>query len=138
MLTQPDPTNGKEFNDFVHTSICSFGIHTHDKSITGRCHKPPKGINQCALTKPSGLIDKTKPIQLIDLTTPQVMASEKVTISYEVTDKLQNLQSAIDALPMTQQVGPLFCNIDPRLNVNDSKCPMTLPFPHQTENATTE
>jgi len=114
MLTPPDPMNETEFNDFVQTSICSLGIHTHDKSITGICHKPPKGINQCALTKPSGLMDKSKPLQIIDLTKPQAMTSEKVTISYEVSDKIQNRQSAIDDLPMTQQVGPLFRNNDPR------------------------
>ena len=33
MLTPPDPMCQKEFNDFVHTSICSFGIHTQDKSV---------------------------------------------------------------------------------------------------------
>ena len=71
MLTPPDPMCQKEFNDFVYTSICSFGIHTHDNSISGRFHKPPKGIKQCALTKPSGIVDKTKPVQLIDLTMPQ-------------------------------------------------------------------
>jgi hypothetical protein len=46
--TPPAPIHKKEFNDFVHTTICSFGIHAHDKNITGDCHKPPKGINQCA------------------------------------------------------------------------------------------
>ena len=39
MLTPPDPMCQKEFNDYVYTSICSFGIHTHDNSISGRCHK---------------------------------------------------------------------------------------------------
>ena len=74
----------KKFNDCVHTSICSFGIHTCDKSITGRCHKPPRGMNQCALTKPSGITDKTKSIQLIDHTKPQAMTSEQETISYKL------------------------------------------------------
>ena len=71
MLVPPDPLIEDEFNNFVHTSICSFGIHTHDKYTTGRCHKPPKGITCCALTKPSGLIDQTKPVQLIELTSQQ-------------------------------------------------------------------
>lgn len=86
MLTLPDPLNEKEFNDFIHSSICSFGIPTHDKIMTGRCHNPPKGINQCALTKPSGLLEK-KPTQIIDLTKPEAIASPKVMISYEVSDK---------------------------------------------------
>jgi len=47
-------------------------------------------IHHCSLSKASGLLDKTKPVQLIALTMPQVMAPEKVTISYEVSDKLQN------------------------------------------------
>ena len=62
MLIPPNPKETIEFDDYVHTSVCSFGIHTHDKNISGRCHKPPKGITRCALTKPSGLTEKTKPI----------------------------------------------------------------------------
>ena len=37
---------------------------------------------------------------------------------------------------MTQQVGPLFQNYDPRLIVYGPKRPMILPLPKQTENAT--
>ena len=77
MLIPPDPMNEDEFNNFVHTFICSFGIHTQDKYTIGRCHKPPKGITRCALTKPSGLADQTKPVQLIDLTLPQTKPYEK-------------------------------------------------------------
>ena len=91
MLVCPDPTNKAEFDDFVHTSICSFGIHSHDRSIAGRCHKPPKGINQCSLSKPSGLVETTKPVQLLDYTAPSTLVpKEKATIMYEVTDKIQS------------------------------------------------
>ena len=62
ILIPPDMLSKDEFNDYAHTPICSFGIHTLDKFVTGRFHKPPKGITQCALTKSSGLIDHTKPV----------------------------------------------------------------------------
>lgn len=135
MLILPDQMNEKEINDFVYTTMCSFGTHTHDKSITRRCHKNPKGINQCALTKPSYIIVKTKPIHLLGLMKPQAMTSEKVTISCEVSDKLQNHQSAIDFLPMTQHE-TLFRNNDPRLIAYEPKHSMILLLPEQRENAT--
>jgi len=71
----PDPSSEDKCDHFVHTSICLFGMHTYDKTITGRCHKPPKGITRCSLTKPSGLIDQIKPVQLIDITPLQINSS---------------------------------------------------------------
>ncbi len=77
MLMPPDPTTQDEFDGYVHSCICAFGIHTHDKSITGRCHKPPTGIYRCSLSKPSGLVNSTKPIQLVNVTDPQTKPSKK-------------------------------------------------------------
>ncbi len=48
-------------------------------------------MNQCALTKPSDIIDKTKSIQHIDHTKPQAMTSEKVTISYKLVINSQTV-----------------------------------------------
>ena len=73
----PDPSNKDKFDNFAHTFICLFGIQTHDKTTTGRCHKPPKGNTRCSLTKPSGLIDRIKPVQLIDITTLPINSSQK-------------------------------------------------------------
>ena len=136
MLIPPNPLNEEEFDDFVHTSICSFGIHSHDKFVTGRCHKPPKGITRCALTKPSGLIDRTKPVQLIDTTPLQTKPSEKVTISYIVSEQIQDRKSAIDSIPAKNRVGPTFRENDPRLIVYEPKRPPLEPLPRQTDNAT--
>ena len=48
-------------------------------------------MNQCALTKPSGITDKTKSIQLIDHTKLQAMTSEKETISYKLVINSQTV-----------------------------------------------
>ena len=136
MLVPPDPLIENEYNNFVHTSICSFGIHTHDKYTTGRCHKPPKGITRCALTKPSGLIDQTKPVQLIDLTSQQQNPSEKVIIVYQASEEIQSRKSAIDSLSLTNCVGPEFRENDPRLIVYEPKRSLLQFLPKQEDNAT--
>ncbi len=123
MLTPPDPMRQKEFKDFVYMSINSFHIHIDDK-ISGRCHKHPRGIKQCAHTKSSSIVDKTKPVQLLHLTMPQTMPSENITNTYDAKENIQNCQSAINSLPITQQVHPLFCKNDPRLIVYEPKHPM--------------
>ena len=71
----------------------------------------------------SGIVDNTKPVQLIDLTMPQTKPSENKT-TYEVSENIQNCQSAIHSLSITQQVSPLFRKNDPRLIVYEPKCPL--------------
>jgi len=136
MLMTPDPSNEDKFDDFVHTSICSFGIHTHNKTITGRCHKPPKGITCCYLTKPSGLIDCTKPVQHIDITPLQINPSQTVTITYEVSEEVQSRKSALESILPENQVGPTIRENDPRLIVYEPKRPQLPPLPKQEEFAT--
>jgi hypothetical protein len=109
MLMPPDPLNDSAaFDDFVHSSICSFGIHSHDKSVTSRCHKPPKGLMRCALSKPSGIVEQTMPVQLVDTTQPPKNHTEKITINYQVRhhSEIQTRMESIQNLPPRLQVGP--------------------------------
>ena len=69
----------------------------HEKYVTGRCHKHPKGTTHCSLTKTSSFIDCTKPVQLIDVILPQ-KPTEKVTITYEMDEEIQSQKSAIFSL----------------------------------------
>jgi hypothetical protein len=121
MIVPPDPKDIKAFNDYFNTTIIAIGIHSHNKRITGRCHKPPKGLTHCSLTKPSGLIDKTKAIQLIDITKPPSKPSEKVVIDYIATDEIQPRHIAEKSIPPQNRIGPMFPEVDPRLIVYQPK-----------------
>jgi hypothetical protein len=137
MFMPPDPTDIQKIKDFVNTSICSFNIHSHDKFITGRCHKPPTGLYRCSLTKPSGLVNETKPVQLIDLTPAVSKPSEKVTIKYEVRETdFQSHKEAISSILPQHQVSPLFRENDPRLIVYEPERPPIKPLPALTAKST--
>jgi hypothetical protein len=138
MMIPPDPKEVEKYNDYTNTAITSVGIHYHEKDITGRCHKPPKGITRCSLSKPSRLIDRTKPVQLIDCTLPKATPSEKIEIQYTINTKMQDRQDAINSLPPEQQVGPEFKEIDPRLIVYEPKRPAIDILPEQDEDSTKE
>ena len=86
MLVMPDPLNeAQRFNSFTHACVCQTGIHTHCFT----CMKPPNGYTGCRLCKPSGDIDRTKPVQLIDTSSnEQQMARKKIKVSYEISDPL--------------------------------------------------
>jgi hypothetical protein len=134
----PDPLNDSAaFDDFVHSSICSFGIHSHDKSMTSRCHKPPKGLMRCALSKPSGIVEQTMPVQLVDTTQPPKKHTEKITINYQVRhySEIQTRMEAIQNLPPRLQVGPLFRQNDQRLIVYEPKRPALTPLPELQEDS---
>jgi hypothetical protein len=55
-----------------------------------------KHLLEKELAKPSGLIDRTRPVQLIDVTPPQVSKTEKLTITYVVSDEIQDLRLAVN------------------------------------------
>ncbi len=69
MFISPDPAEEeREFDDHVCMAICYCGVHSHNPNRHGTCHKPPKGIEGCRLDKPSNLADKTRPVELKDIT----------------------------------------------------------------------
>ena len=69
---------------------------------------------------------------------PQTKASEKITITYEVSENIQNHQSAINSLSITQQVSPLFHKNDPKLIVYEPKHPLIKALEDQSKDATKE
>jgi len=82
------------------------------------------------------LADQTKPEQLIGLTLPQTKPSEKVTITYKVSEEIQSQKSAIKAIPPENRVSDPFRENDPRLIVYEPKRPLLSSLPEQGENAT--
>ena len=65
MLIHPDPLQDMDaFEEFYQCGICRSGIHTHCMT----CRKPPNGYTGCRLCKPSGLVEKTCPVELVDIT----------------------------------------------------------------------
>ena len=68
---------------------------------------------------------------------PQTKPSENKT-TYEVSENIQNCQSAIHSLSITQQVSPLFQENNPRLIVYEPKCPLIRPLEDQSKDATKE
>jgi hypothetical protein len=133
MLMPPDPSDEHQFQNFVYTSISSFGIHSHDRFRSGRCRKGKKGLTRCALSKPSGLVDSTMPVQLIDITPTKTSSTQKVNISYEVAFDIESRTKALQQIPSKFKVGPLFCERDPRLIVFEIQRPSLIPLPELTE-----
>jgi len=82
------------------------------------------------------LIDRTKPVQLIDITPLQINSSQKVTITYEVSKEIQSRKSALESILPKNQVGPTFRKNGPRLIVYKPKRPQLPPLPKQEEFAT--
>ena len=135
----PDPvTHPHEFQTFIHTTITCNGMHSHDKGTTGRCHKPPIGITRCSLSKPSGIVPCTRPVQLKDVTPEETTASRKLTITYTVSTDIQSRQSALNELPPNQQLQYPFPQRDPRLIVYEPSRPTIDPLPPQENNMSTK
>ena len=85
MLVMPDPENDRaSFEHFTRACVCQTGIHTHCFT----CMKPPNGYIGCRLCKPSGDIEKTKPVELIDVTKPENVSRKKIKVEFTVNTNI--------------------------------------------------
>ncbi len=83
MLISPNPLEEREeFKDHVCNTVCYCGIHSHDAHCSGTYHKLRKGIEGCQMDKPINLLEKTKPVKLVDMTQESEMRGGE--ISYKV------------------------------------------------------
>ena len=110
MLISPDPLKQPdEFKAHVNTTVCYCGIHSHDSHRSGTCHKSPKGIDGCRLTRPLDTMECTKPVELIDTTTIEKQKQDK--LSYTIRERICSREPKDRLFPLNDN------KTDPRLVV---------------------
>jgi len=120
MMVLPDPEQDSDnYDQFTNDCICHSGIHTHCMT----CRKPPRGWTGCRLAKPSGLVEKTGPVELVDITQPD----NHTQIEFEINDTIRPLEEVTDG-PVDPDVA-IVNPPDPRLVVWEIERPSLPPLP---------